>query len=258
MLHGNLVGEKSLGSGEKNPSDYAPFTLEDLEQRNYDYWALGHVHADKVLMSGIAWAVYTGSLQGVSPRERGSKGYFQAFVDNARVTGVEFREADVLRWDERRIDLTGLTTINEVEAAIDRDVRKVLDNSSGRPVVGRLLLVGTTELDSQLREDGFEYQMESLKASYGSESPFYWIESWSVETRPVIDWAAIRASHSVQAFLLGLAEGADPEFLESLPARLKEAAGRSKFELPSQEDLREALSHAAERAVTLLNPGADA
>ena len=258
MLHGNLVGEKSLGSGEKNPGDYAPFSLNDLEQRGYDYWALGHVHAHKVLLSGIAWAVYTGSLQGVSPRERGAKGYVQVEVNDATVKSVEFKESDVLRWDERRIDLTGLTTLNQVEASIDAEIRQLLEISDKRPAVVRLTLAGTTSLDKAIREDGFAYQMDSLRNAYGAESPFVWIESWSVETRPEIDWQAIRSSHSVQAFLLGLSEGDEPEFFEAIPAKLKEAAGKGRYELPSEEEIAEALRHAGVRAVTLLNPGVEA
>jgi exonuclease SbcD len=257
MLHGNLIGEKSLGSGEKNPGDYAPFALVDLEQRGYDYWALGHVHVHKVLTSGLFWAVYTGSLQGVSPRERGAKGYYQAYVDDSSLTRVEFRECDVLRWEERKIDVTGFETLNQVEAAIDADVRRVLDGAGGRPVVARMVLIGTTALDEAVRKEDFSHQMESLRASYGAESPFFWIEGWSVETRPEIDWDSIRHSESVQGFLLRLAAGSDASFLETAPDKLKAAAGRLKIELPTDEELSEALARAAERAVTLLKSGGD-
>jgi DNA repair exonuclease SbcCD nuclease subunit len=258
MLHGNVLGERSLGSGEKNPSDYAPFSLEDLGNGGYDYWALGHVHTHRVLCQAPGWAVYTGSLQGVSPRERGPHGYVAVTASNARVESVEFRPADVLRWAEAEVDVTGATTLNEIEVRTNLQVRALLEEAEGRPVVARLHLVGATTLDAELRQEDFGDHMKRMQAIFASERPFLWIEDWRIDTKPELDWAAIRSSHSVQGYLLGLAEGRYPEFQADLASRLKKESGRLKWELPEDVDLNALLRSAAEHAVGLLNSGVDA
>jgi DNA repair exonuclease SbcCD nuclease subunit len=48
--------------------NYAPCSLEELVQRGYQYWALGHVHSFEVL-NEHPYIVYAGNLQGRGARE---------------------------------------------------------------------------------------------------------------------------------------------------------------------------------------------
>ncbi len=43
--------------------NYLPTTLEDLMDRRYDYWALGHIHKRAYLNSEKSIA-YSGNIQG--------------------------------------------------------------------------------------------------------------------------------------------------------------------------------------------------
>jgi hypothetical protein len=179
-------------------------------------------------------------------------------ASNARVESVEFRPADVLRWAEAEVDVTGATTLNEIEVRTNLQVRALLEEAEGRPVVARLHLVGATTLDAELRQEDFGDHMKRMQAIFASERPFLWIEDWRIDTKPELDWAAIRSSHSVQGYLLGLAEGRYPEFQADLASRLKKESGRLKWELPEDVDLNALLRSAAEHAVGLLNSGVDA
>ncbi|MFC4760639.1 metallophosphoesterase family protein [Fructobacillus durionis] len=53
--------------------DYAAFSIEEMLQKNYDYWALGHIHIREVLHEHPVIA-YSGNLQGLNRKETGPKG----------------------------------------------------------------------------------------------------------------------------------------------------------------------------------------
>jgi len=52
--------------------NYAPCAIEDLTNKGYDYWALGHVHQASVLHEK-PHVVFPGNLQGRHARETGTK-----------------------------------------------------------------------------------------------------------------------------------------------------------------------------------------
>lgn len=62
-------GEQSGTSGQ-----YAPFTIPDMLSKQYDYWALGHIH-QRNLLHERPFIAYAGNLQGYHEKEVGAKGY---------------------------------------------------------------------------------------------------------------------------------------------------------------------------------------
>ena len=61
-----------------------PCSLDDLRAKNYDYWALGHVHAHEVVARDPT-IVFPGNLQGRSIRETGAKGAVLVDVADGQV-----------------------------------------------------------------------------------------------------------------------------------------------------------------------------
>lgn len=61
--------------GEVGVGNYAPFNLQALQQKHYDYWALGHIHVRETLQEQ-PFIGYSGSIQGLDKTETGSKGYY--------------------------------------------------------------------------------------------------------------------------------------------------------------------------------------
>ena len=61
-------------------NNYAPFTLNEVKNLNYDYFALGHIHLRQVL-SQEPWIVYSGNLQGRHVNEKDAKGFYFGQVD---------------------------------------------------------------------------------------------------------------------------------------------------------------------------------
>lgn len=90
MLHGTM-------SQLKTPHDnYAPFSLDELLQKNYDYWALGHIHKRQILHENPVVA-YSGNPQGRHKNEAGVKGFYLVSDKDGQLV-PEFHEAESIEW----------------------------------------------------------------------------------------------------------------------------------------------------------------
>jgi len=83
--------------GAKGTSPYAPCSVEGLLSKNYDYWALGHVHRRELLHEN-PWIVFSGNIQGRHVNESGRKGCTLVTVENGRCSCVEHRDLNVVTW----------------------------------------------------------------------------------------------------------------------------------------------------------------
>lgn len=106
MLHG---APDSINGSEGN---YAPFSLEELKEKNYDYWALGHLHQRQQLAS-YPLAVYPGNIQALHKNEKGEKGCLLIEWSN-RGTEIEFVSTAPIVWEEITIGLADINNINQL------------------------------------------------------------------------------------------------------------------------------------------------
>ncbi|MDE1548374.1 metallophosphoesterase family protein [Jeotgalibaca caeni] len=111
MLHGYMEG-----SGARE-GVYAPFTLEDLLTRQYDYWALGHIHKRAVLHSAPP-VIYPGNIQGRNPNEGEGKGAYLVTLQKGMTSKVEYFETAPIIWRERTLDLNGITSLEGLYGSI--------------------------------------------------------------------------------------------------------------------------------------------
>ena len=124
LLHTSLTGREGH-------EDYAPCTLDELKSKGYDYWALGHVHKREIV-SEDPWIVFPGNIQGRHIKETGAKGATLVTVEDGRITAVEERELDVLRWATCRVDLSECETSDSVYDAVRQDFEQELDQADGK------------------------------------------------------------------------------------------------------------------------------
>ncbi|MDN6491870.1 MAG: DNA repair exonuclease, partial [Leuconostoc sp.] len=80
---------------------YAPFSLSDMLQKNYDYWALGHIHIRQTL-NEQPFIGYSGVLQGLNRKETGDKGYYLVHSENQRLI-PEFKNIAPINWNSTTI-----------------------------------------------------------------------------------------------------------------------------------------------------------
>lgn len=95
MLHGSIAGDKSHAV-------YAPFTKESLLQKNYAYWALGHIHKRQLLHSNPP-IVYPGCLQGRHKTEPGMNGFYDVELGGPEVS-MQFVPCSAVVFGEIEVD----------------------------------------------------------------------------------------------------------------------------------------------------------
>jgi len=166
LLHTALDGY----SGEH--ARYAPSNTQRLAAHGYAYWALGHVHASRVLEVPGCHIVYPGNLQGRHARETGPKGAM--FVDYAHtgVTAVRAEAFDDVRWFVLEVD----AGIASPEGDLKPVMTRVLDATSacrneGRLAAVRLRLQGA--VSPQLMQLGEDEIRESLRAAVSTRGDLF-------------------------------------------------------------------------------------
>lgn len=92
-------------NSEAGKNVYAPFTLQELKDLNYDYFALGHIHHRQVL-STKPWIVYAGNIQGRHVNEQGMKGCYLGKIDeNSGQTRIAFHGTSPIIWTTAKLQL---------------------------------------------------------------------------------------------------------------------------------------------------------
>ena len=105
-LHGSLNGNQ-----EHDP--YAPFTLQQLEERNFDYWALGHIHQRAVLAENPP-IIYPGNTQGRHRKETGEKGCYYVEMTPTE-THYEFISVESIQFSKCCLDISECSTVDQLE-----------------------------------------------------------------------------------------------------------------------------------------------
>jgi exonuclease SbcD len=182
VLHANV-------GGDPNHDNYAPCSVEDLGAAGMDYWALGHIHARKILRAEEPSIVYPGNPQGRSRREIGARGCYLVRVDAARRIRTTFVATDVVRWFIQDLDIGRLSTWDDLLDELSRVQEEVRAGAEGRAAILRLNLVGRGELHRELakRIDLERDLAEPLREGEPERPDFVWVESVRNRTRPPLD-----------------------------------------------------------------------
>lgn len=158
MLHTSCDGRPGHAS-------YAPCSPQELAAAGFDYWALGHVHAQETL-SSEPWIVYPGCLQGRTWREHGPKGAMVVRVDGERVVSARFAPCDAARWALIEPDLTGVGDAATARRLLRDALGSARDAADGRPLIARVVYGGATGLDAELRRAGARLQAEAQATAF--------------------------------------------------------------------------------------------
>ena len=100
---GSMHAQEKEAASRKNV--YAPFTVSEVQALNYNYFALGHIHARRNL-SEKPWIVYSGNIQGRHINEMGAKGCYLGVIDeNTKKTSIEFKTTGPILWQGVQVEL---------------------------------------------------------------------------------------------------------------------------------------------------------
>jgi DNA repair protein SbcD/Mre11 len=208
LLHTSLTGRE----GHEN---YAPCRVDDLTAKDYDYWALGHVHQREII-GRDPWILFPGNLQGRHIRETGAKGATLVTVADGRVTEIEHRPLDVLRWADCLVDLTGCESAGAVHEQTRWAMEKELEKAEGKTLALRLHLAGSCLLHADLHARAAQWTEEfrGLAESCGD----IWLEKVKCRTSRLTTVEELAAENTSLSGLLRAADllGFDGRYLAEL------------------------------------------
>jgi DNA repair exonuclease SbcCD nuclease subunit len=168
LLHTSLDGREAH-------APYAPCSIDDLQSKGYQYWALGHIHKQE-FVSKDPWIVFSGCIQGRHIRETGAKGCVLVTVEDDAVSDVKAFPLDVLRWVLCLVDLTDVAEMREVLKCARKAIEDERTSADGRPIAMRIRFEGATPLSNDLAAypEGLEQKIKALGAEIAGED--LWIE----------------------------------------------------------------------------------
>lgn len=222
-------------AGRRGHADYAPCSPNDLKAKLYDYWALGHVHAFEIV-STDPHIVFPGNLQGRKISETGAKGAVIVTVTDREVTAVDRVELDVIRWAHLEVDCSGIAD-SDVCDLIQTELGRLHGaNSSGRPLVARITLIGEMSEAGALHDRAASLRDE-VRAIAASVSLDLHVEKVRViVSEPARDESALNGD--LNALIDSAAS--DPELAEALRLDIERfmLAASSTLGDPEDGDLR--------------------
>ncbi len=197
MLHGNLAN--SVGH-----ENYAPFTLAELAQPGYDYWALGHIHIHQEFRAGKAVAVFPGSPQGLDPTETGPHGCVIGEQHSNGDFSTTFYPTCAVQWENVEIACgTGQAweTQEDLEQLLDDCLTGFVEQATnyGRSFALRIKLSGRTPLYHTFATAGSRSALHSEYHRRNAGEFFVWVEQFDWNLRPDIDMDELLKQPSFQA-----------------------------------------------------------
>lgn len=139
-------------AGAPGHAPYAPCTVEDLLNKGYQYWALGHVHGHRVVHADPP-VIYPGNVQGRHANEAGGKGCVVVEVEDLRVAGFDFVALDHVRWSRLDIDASGCRDFDEVLERVRAAVAEAAAGAGPRLLALRLTISGASAAHFRLHAD---------------------------------------------------------------------------------------------------------
>ncbi|SDI75101.1 metallophosphoesterase family protein [Dolosicoccus paucivorans] len=176
IYHGSREGIES------DAGNYAPFTVSELLNKQYDYWALGHIHKAHVLQEAPL-IQYAGNIQGRHRNETGDKGAYLVTLSKEGETKSEFVSLSDILWQTIEVICQPDWQVTDVVAAINERIQ-LYEEEGQLKQQSYLLTVYLTHaerLDDELMEQiGRGELMDVFKLSSAKE---YFVAITSIRLR---------------------------------------------------------------------------
>lgn len=227
VLHTSLAGSPDHDT-------YAPTSRDVLARRDYDYWALGHVHQrSESDISDRPYIAYSGNTQGRHIKEQGAKGCLLITVDE-EIKAVEFRATDVLRWYKVTVDLERTDSVADLLVRARDCLITCHEAGEGRFCAVRMVVQGACSAHSQLvRRAERAETIADLRNLANELDEEVWLEKIRFETSPVLDIDQMRSGNDLVGELLSDIDAvyADEDDLRSLASVLTPLADKASLGL---------------------------
>lgn len=165
LLHTSLAGSPEHDT-------YAPCSLQNLLDMEYDYWALGHIHKRDVHSQTPCAVVMPGIPQGRHINESGVKTVTLAAISPSGKIEIQERVTSLVQFERLTINLEGIEEWRDVVAASEIAFGKLIDSIQTSHVIARVTLNGITPLAGRLRRDADVILSELREAARRNGSIF--------------------------------------------------------------------------------------
>lgn len=218
--------------GRVGHEPYAPCSLQDLVNKGYDYWALGHVHRQEIVQQEPL-IIYPGNLQGRHINETGAKGCTVVTLNNGKVDKLRHVDLDVLRWSKTKINCAELSSPDDILDQIRLQIARKLEIADGRVLAFRFELEGATLAHQALHRDRERWINEIRLVVQEVAGDDGWLESVKIRTSSRRDISKLAQDHLPIGFLLNyFAEiEKDPELLNEIKGEFQTLKSRLPSEL---------------------------
>lgn len=234
ILHG------SEGSIHSSHETYAPFTLGELLDKNYHYWALGHIHERRILHEE-PYIVYPGNIQGRHRKETGAKGCYDVLLSENH-TELSFIPTQDLIWESCTVSLEGTQRFGEVFQRIEQAMESISSDS-----LIELILTDAEALPKEMRgkiENGD--LLEALQSDHESQGGLKWVHS--IRRVPSGTGLSLERDPFKQEVMATLEGMGEEEWRDAL-AELYEHPTIYRFLAPLEEEEKNSLITEAEHLI---------
>jgi DNA repair protein SbcD/Mre11 len=225
-------------TGREGHENYAPCSIDDMKEKGYDYWALGHIHLREALHEKDPVILFPGNIQGRHIKETGDKGCTLVTVEDGSIQSLTHLSLDVLRWELCEVDASGLESLDEILDKAREVLEQKYQDVDGRFLAVRFQIYGATKVHQELivEKDHFINNIRSLSLEVGLGD--VWVEKVKIETSRMINIEELKEQHTPIAVILDFIKdvGNDDDRLRELLIEFQDIHQALPFEIRNGEE----------------------
>lgn len=176
ILHGNIEGNPDHGN-------YAPFSLKELLDKDFDYWALGHIHKGTILSQDPP-VIYPGNTQGRNRKETGIKGGYLILLEEGKKSYEFFPTSDCV-WIEKEINVSKVNGFEQLYLTCKSVIDAERENKNG--ILLKLHLTKLLKENTASERDILNDLLEALQEDEKGETSFVWPYAVTAEEQSIWD-----------------------------------------------------------------------
>jgi DNA repair protein SbcD/Mre11 len=241
ILHGNEGGNSS------SHDNYAPFHVKDLIEKQFDYWALGHIHKRRIISENPP-IIYPGNIQARHHKELGPKGCCLVTLTDSNHQLEWIDTADV-EWESIEISVRNHISFQQIY----QSCMEQLNNIRSEQSIGKIVKLELRNLETFEGSESVVNGelLELLQENESEEENFVWVSMiQAVEERPY-DLEAIRGEDGFLGELLSTIEDYE-QWNDALEALYNHHQARKHLPTLSEVDKKSIVAEAERILIQLL------
>lgn len=187
MLHGSE-------SSDTAHAVYAPFKKEQLLEKNYHYWALGHIHKRQLIHQNPP-IVYPGNIQSRHRKEQGVKGFYDVTLSQSEVA-LTFVPTSAIVYNTIEIDCSDVVHANELLTKCE-EALALNRKEYGASVVELHLNNIDEQAETLFEHASVEAWLETIREVEEPIEPMCWVQKLTVAKTTTTTYEPSIATESV-------------------------------------------------------------